>query len=201
MKKCKKCELIKPLSDFYRQTSTKDGRKTRCKKCIDVQSNEYRMKHKTAVDEKARENYLNNQDSVRLKNKAWRDDNREHVRKKNREAQRKWKLNPVNRLIHSLRSRLVDCIVKGTKSDSTKGLLGCDQEFFKAHIESQFQLGMTWLNYGEWHLDHIVPVAHFDMSDPKAQKECFNYKNLQPLWAEDNFKKSSSLTNVNPLLH
>lgn len=49
---------------------------------------------------------------------------------------------------------------------------------------------MSWENYGEWHIDHIKPCSSFDLSDPKQQKECFNYTNLQPLWAIDNLKKS-----------
>ena len=49
---------------------------------------------------------------------------------------------------------------------------------------------MTRQNQGEWHIDHIKPCAAFDLTDPKQQKECFNYKNLQPLWAQDNIKKS-----------
>ena len=51
---------------------------------------------------------------------------------------------------------------------------------------------MNWLNYGRhgWHVDHIRPCASFDLSKPSEQKKCFNYKNLQPLWEEDNLAKS-----------
>ncbi len=57
---------------------------------------------------------------------------------------------------------------------------------------------MSWENYGkgdngrgmqEWHIDHIKPCASFDLSKPEQQKLCFNYTNLQPLWAEENMKK------------
>ena len=48
---------------------------------------------------------------------------------------------------------------------------------------------MSWNNYGEWHVDHIKPCAKFDLSEEEQQKKCFNYKNLQPLWGEDNLKK------------
>lgn len=52
---------------------------------------------------------------------------------------------------------------------------------------------MSWDNYGlrGWHIDHIRPVASFDLTDEKQLYECFNYKNTQPLWAEDNLKKGS----------
>ena len=52
---------------------------------------------------------------------------------------------------------------------------------------------MTRDNYGMWHVDHIIPCASFDFSDPKQQELCFHYTNLQPLWAEDNLKKGAKL--------
>ena len=59
------------------------------------------------------------------------------------------------------------------------------------HIEKQFKPGMTWERYGEWHVDHIRPCASFDLTDPEQQTICFNYENLQPLWAIDNMKKGA----------
>jgi hypothetical protein len=54
---------------------------------------------------------------------------------------------------------------------------------------------MSWDNYGKygWHIDHIKPCSSFDLSDRKQLLECFNYRNLQPLWALDNLKKGSKL--------
>lgn len=68
-------------------------------------------------------------------------------------------------------------------------------------LESQFRNGMSWQNYGEWHIDHIVPINHFHFNsvDDAQFKECWALKNLQPLWASDNIKKSNKygrLTNV-----
>ena len=65
----------------------------------------------------------------------------------------------------------------------------------KDYLQSKFENGMTWENYGKWHIDHIRPCASFDLTDIEQQKICFNYKNLQPLWAEDNFKKSDKWIN------
>ena len=77
------------------------------------------------------------------------------------------------------------------KTSNTFALIGCSIEFLMAHLEGQFQPGMTWENWSVlgWHVDHIRPCASFDLSDPKQQKECFHYTNLQPLWAEDNLAK------------
>ena len=70
-------------------------------------------------------------------------------------------------------------------------LLGCSAEQLRTHLEEKFTDGMSWDNYGYrgWHIDHIRPCASFDLTDPQQQLECFHYTNLQPLWAEDNFKK------------
>ena len=76
------------------------------------------------------------------------------------------------------------------KVQSTLELLGCSVDELNAHLEDLFEEGMTWDNYGEWHIDHIRPCASFDLTDPDQQKQCFHYTNLQPLWAADNFAKS-----------
>jgi hypothetical protein len=52
---------------------------------------------------------------------------------------------------------------------------------------------MSWENHGEWHIDHIRPCAAFDLTLAAEQKVCFHYSNLQPLWAEENMKKSAKL--------
>ena len=77
------------------------------------------------------------------------------------------------------------------KTNSTTVLIGCSWAQLRAHLAAQFQPDMNWDNYGEWHIDHIRPCASFDLTDPEQQKECFHYSNLQPLWAEDNLRKSA----------
>ena len=72
-------------------------------------------------------------------------------------------------------------------------MLGCSIEFFMEYIEKQFKSGMTWQNYGAWHVDHVRPCASFDLTDHEQQKICFHYSNLQPLWAVDNLKKGAKI--------
>ena len=76
-------------------------------------------------------------------------------------------------------------------------LLGCSIEHARKHLESQFREGMKWDNHGKygWHIDHIIPCASFDLTDPEQQKKCFNYKNLQPLWWHENLSKGSKILN------
>ena len=75
------------------------------------------------------------------------------------------------------------------KTQSTIKYLGCDIESFRWHLESQFQEGMTWENYGEWEIDHIVPLSIFNLEDIHQQKYAFHYTNCQPLWKHDNLSK------------
>ena len=72
---------------------------------------------------------------------------------------------------------------------STLELLGCTADKLKLHLASQFTDGMSFDNYGEWEIDHIRPCVSFDLTDPKQQKECFHFSNLQPLWKSDNARK------------
>jgi hypothetical protein len=61
----------------------------------------------------------------------------------------------------------------------------------KKHLEKRFKPGMTWANYGQWHIDHIRPVVSFDFSstDSDAFRQCWALKNLRPLWARDNWRR------------
>jgi hypothetical protein len=79
-----------------------------------------------------------------------------------------------------------------SKSKSILKLIGCSIDYLKQHLESNFKKGMSWTNYGYygWHIDHIKPCVSFDLSKESEQKKCFNWKNLQPLWAEDNWSKN-----------
>jgi ribosome modulation factor len=94
----------------------------------------------------------------------------------------------------NLRARVYDAIRRNYKTNAkTESLLGCPFEHLKVWLTFWFQPGMSWANYGSvWHIDHIRPCASFDLSDIMQQKECFNYTNLQPLFAEDNLKKGAS---------
>ncbi|MEM4726061.1 MAG: hypothetical protein QXG63_03905 [Nitrososphaerales archaeon] len=78
------------------------------------------------------------------------------------------------------------------RSSSVKDL-GCSLEEFKRYLESKFQPGMTWNNYGKngWHIDHIKPLCSFDLTDTEQVKLACHYTNLQPLWWSDNLSKIS----------
>jgi len=95
-------------------------------------------------------------------------------------------------LRNRVRTALNEQFTKG-KKNKTLNLIGCDLDFLKKHIENQFKSGMSWNNWGRygWHLDHIKPCASFNLTKDEEQKKCFNFINLQPLWAIENLKKSN----------
>lgn len=100
-----------------------------------------------------------------------------------------------NKLRNNLRSRLNKALKGGYKIGSAIGDLGCTIEELKAHLESQFQEGMTWDNWSKdgWHIDHIKPLASFDLADEEDLKKACHYTNLQPLWAKDNLSKGNKV--------
>jgi len=98
------------------------------------------------------------------------------------------------RFVQKLRNRYNQALkrLQTQKTTSVTKLAGCSISDLRAHIETQFQPGMTWDNWARdgWHLDHIKPIASFDRPD---HPDCWHYSNLQPLWAEDNLKKGARL--------
>lgn len=114
----------------------------------------------------------------------------------------KYQSDPHFRISVSLRKRLVLALrARGTrKTSKVAELIGCTIHEVAAHLERQFQPGMTWANYGNWHIDHIRPCASFDLTNEEEQKRCFHFSNLQPLWAGDNLKKSDRFQNGDGLM-
>lgn len=92
-----------------------------------------------------------------------------------------------------LRNRLLQSVKTDAKAGSAVSDLGCSIEDFKKYLEAKFIIGMTWDNIGQWHLDHVVPLASFDLTDRAQFLKACHYSNMQPLWKEDNLKKSDSV--------
>jgi hypothetical protein len=118
--------------------------------------------------------------------------------KKRRENHKKRSKNDVKYvLVRRLRSRLRHALrAKGIKkTNATMDLCGCSPNELREHIENQFSKnpGMSWNNKHMWHIDHILPINSFDITDVEQQKKCFHYTNLQPLWAMDNLLKSDKI--------
>lgn len=102
----------------------------------------------------------------------------------------------ARRIANNCRRRMV-LAMKAAHTKKTAGtwnLVGCTGRQLCEHLAEQFQPGMTLENHGSvWHIDHIIPVSAFDLSDPKQQRQCFHFSNLQPLFCGDNVRKSNGL--------
>jgi hypothetical protein len=100
-------------------------------------------------------------------------------------------------LVSRIRKRMARSIKegKGMKSGTSRDIIGCDWEALRAHLAAGFTPGMSWDNYGQygWHIDHIKPLANYDMADPAQVRQAWHYSNLQPLWWTDNLEKSNMM--------
>ena len=96
---------------------------------------------------------------------------------------------PQVMLAARLRKKLHKVMKNHIKSASMLMLLGCSLEFFTQHISKMFAEGMSFYNYGKWHLDHIIPISAWDLTNLEQQKMCFHYSNIRPAWAFDNLSK------------
>lgn len=135
------------------------------------------------VDPNKRE--INNERS-----RAWCRNNSVHRREY---GARKRASDPAYRIRILLRNRLAKAIKRRQKAGSAVKDLGCSIPEFMAYIETQFQDGMTWANWGPntWHLDHIRPLSSFDLSDAGQLRVACHFSNMQPLWAKENMAKSN----------
>ena len=138
----------------------------------------YRQEHKDRDKAYRRKYYAEHKEQRRLYSRQYKE--RRNLIRRQR--------TPEQRLADTLRSRMRSALKGNLKAEHTFELLGCSLEQVRAHLEKQFKPGMSWANwnYRGWHIDHIIPCAFFDLSDPEQQKECFHYTNLQPLWEREN---------------
>ncbi len=149
--------------------------------------------------DKAREKLRNQKNSKRLTLKratdpVWREERNRITRER---LARKYREDPDYRLLLILRGRVRTAIGRdyGEKAARSMELVGCSMLELKSHIESLFLPGMTWENRGRlgWHIDHKIPCASFNLSNPEDQKKCFHFTNLQPMWWRDNLSKAAKI--------
>ncbi len=84
-------------------------------------------------------------------------------------------------------------LVGERRSVNYKDVLYYSDSQLKSHLEKQFRDGMSWDNYGEWHIDHKIPVSAFNLMCDEDIKRCWSLKNLQPLFADENIRKSNKM--------
>jgi hypothetical protein len=209
MKICLKCNIEKDLSDFTNNKTKKDGKCVYCRSCYAAINKEWRKnnpeKDKKIHDkweksniEAVRKNrlrsYYRHKEKMNKYSREYKKRNKEELNRKAKAYTRHKYITDINfRLRIILRGRLWKAISRENKQSGALVLLGCSIDELKSYLEKQFVIGMNWDNYGEWHIDHIKPCCSFDLTDLEQQKICFNYTNLQPLWAKDNIRKNGKI--------
>lgn len=179
-----------------RKAYQKDYNKKRDKEKHKIAKKAYREANKqTLIDKQKAYNKLNKDKIKVYKNNYYRD-NKDKLRLKQKDyINNRFKTNLQFKLRHNLRGRLKLAIKNNFKAGSAINDLGCSIEELKQYLESKFSPGMNWDNwkYDGWHIDHIKPLASFDLTDRQQFLEACHYTNLQPLWAKDNIIKSDKL--------
>jgi hypothetical protein len=204
LRRCSSCAEWKPatLEHFYKHPA---GFTSKCKPCHNAYAREWRLSHPERSRELEKNWRDKNRDANAERYRKWADANRDHVNAKRREAHKnnpeRFKAqrrrrhanivqNVANRMRCAIRRVLVDAREpKGGRS--WESLVGYTVRDLVAHIERQFVKGMSWDNFGAWHVDHILPIASFSfqsVDDPEF-RACWALTNLRPLWADANRRK------------
>ena len=194
-KECTGCCKILPASvEFFRlKKAGKFGLHSRCRECERDCCRKYKSENREAVLSRRRELRLASIErhlarerdaAARRRRDKWPD-----VLSANRKWRRKRLQNPVERMSHSVRVQIARSLSGKCKfGGSTAERLGYSDDELRRHLERQFEAGMSWENYGDWNVDHIIPASSFSFaSDHDAEfKACWSLTNLRPMWGLQN---------------
>jgi hypothetical protein len=197
MKCCKKCNQTLPLNQFHK--ASKSTYSSYCKQCKSIKNKkEYnpgcKKQYYKNNKEIKKQYYLNTKEQhiKRANNwtknnylkaqQTWKKYDKNNREKKNKYIQNRFKNNPEFRIIHIMRSRVLQ-VLKNKKQNKSIDFLGCSSNEFKLHLEKQFLPEMNWENHGEiWEIDHIIPISSFDLNIEENLYKAFKYDNTQPLF-------------------
>ena len=174
---CNLCGVTKDINEFRK------GRRS-CRLCLNKTQSEYRKNNSDKVKSLRKKWRLKNKHKENERTKKWRDSLTDEQKsqqrnKRNEYLKNKRKVDPNFKMKEAMHRMLLRTL--NYKTDKSSKLLGYTKHELKSHIESLFTEGMTWDNYGEWHIDHIKPINSFEENTPPNVINALN--NLQPLWA------------------
>lgn len=163
-----------------------------------VADKKWRDNNKTYLSEKYKNWSENNKTHLKDYHKKWRCDNIIHHRKYKRNYEKTRKSNdPIYKLISNFRTSIYTNLKEKniTKNEKYFDILGYTINELYDHLESLFEINMSWDNYGQWHVDHILPISSFNFTTIYCEefRKCWSLNNLQPLWASDNLSKSNKI--------
>lgn len=248
VKVCTECLVEKPIDEYHNQKCSKTGkiRKTaKCKPCIHLKNKLWREKNKEKDREYTRKRmakwraenperyreskrnlyYKNhekelermrqwraaNPDKAKASTKKWRENNKErHLealkswRERNKDhvdSYRKYYYESVRKNDHAYRAQMklraplynyMGYLI-GRLNSTSKSQMSYTPEDLKDHLTKHFKPGMSWENYGDWQIDHTIPIAHYvreGILDPEIVNAL---SNIRPLWRDENLKKAASI--------
>lgn len=176
-KRCCMCGEIVPISEFYVNKCRRDGFQTYCKPC----ALKWKRGHKDLINKLNRASKSRHKESVSAYNVAY--------------AKNKYKTNIAFRL-KTIMSANINQSLRGKKNRrSWSELVGYTVDDLRKELTKKMLPGMTWENYGEWHIDHIIPITAFNIDSYNCIdfKKCWSLSNLRPLWRLDNLLKYNKL--------
>lgn len=161
----------------------------------------YREQNLEEFKERVNRYHANNKESISERKRKKRIENIELSRERERKSTLARISTPKGKIENSVKSGIHKGITKGTKaSRRTFDLLGYTVDQLMAHLERQFQPGMSWENYGQggWHIDHKVPLSahNYTCPDDLDFKRAWALSNLQPLWGADNLSKGARMSSA-----
>lgn len=210
-KVCTECKIPKLLSEFYKRKIYRFGVRPVCKTCYkaytNIQHKVYYKKHRERLKAYSRIHYATNREKnkayckiyrkkhkaeTKIYNKKYRQINKEKTRIYDRERHR---TDPKIKLSNNISNRVCQSLKGNKNGRHWEDIVGYTLDKLKKHLEKKFTKGMSWNNYGQWHIDHEVPVSAFNFTKPEHRdfKRCWALKNLQPLWAEENQSKNAKI--------
>ncbi len=189
-KKCNICSLVKDVSNFNKSSQHKSGYRNYCRDCQRDMNKKY--VEKVGDELKERKKIWNEKNPQKVK--EYRKKTYEkHGKRLSKIRYEKVKSDSIEYLKVLMRRR-IRAILKSKNLKRrlpSEIIVGCSYSELKSYLENKFKDGMSWDNQGSWHIDHIIPL-----SSAKSEQEIFklcHYTNLQPLWAEENIRKSNKL--------
>ena len=191
---------IKMQADWYLKNVDK----------VKTDSRKWREANREKYNERAsayKKKYWANSEDYRAKcaeqNKAWRESNRKKIRLYKKGYARALRASSPHYRLNQNMGRVINLALNGQKAGKKwEDITGYSVDELILHLESLFTEGMSWDNYGEWHVDHIAPRKIFVVEDIDGNIDwetvgcCWDLSNLQPLWAKDNFAKGGEFHSV-----
>jgi len=163
-----------------------------------IADKKYRQKNKEKLDLNSKNWYEQNKEHRKQYLKEYREKNIDKIRENKRNYERTRKANdPIYKLINNFRTAIYQVLKENQvqKNGHYFDILKYSPENLIEHLESKFKDNMTWDNYGEWHVDHIKPISSFQITEIGDNEfmSCWSLDNLQPLWGDENIRKSNKL--------